>query len=44
MVPFDVYLQQCHDYIQLQGWYVWHLHVQRRLPHGEIFGNLPCVP
>lgn len=39
MVPFDVYLRQSCDFIRLQAWYVWHLHVQRGLPHGEIFGN-----
>jgi hypothetical protein len=39
MVAFDIYRQQVHDFIRLQAWYVWHLHMQRCLPYESIFGN-----
>ena len=39
MVSFEVYLRQCSDFIRLQAWYVWHLHVRCRKPHADIFGN-----
>ena len=39
MVSFEVYLRQCCDFIRLQTWYVWHLHVRCRKPHADIFGN-----
>ena len=38
MVAFDIYRQQCCDFIRLQGWYLWHLHVRRGLPAERIFG------
>lgn len=38
MVAFDIYRQQCCDFIRLQAWYVWHLHIQRGLPGESIFG------
>ncbi|HJN17655.1 MAG TPA: hypothetical protein QGH10_19275 [Armatimonadota bacterium] len=38
MVAFGVYRQQAVDFIRLQAWYVWHLHVQRGLPGERIFG------
>lgn len=39
MVAHDVYRQQCCDFIRLQGWYVWHLHVQLQMPAESVFGN-----
>jgi hypothetical protein len=39
MVAYDVFHRQCCDFIRLQAWYVWHLHVQRGVPRESIFGN-----
>lgn len=39
MVPFDVYKRHCCDFLRLQTWYVWHLHVHCGTPYGGIFGN-----